>query len=148
VGWAGDPRIEDGAFDAIYAFTAGIPRRINMVCNRLLLAGFLNEKHMLDADDVELVAGEIKEELGFNPSKAVVADEQAGEAQAGSSRESGGNGSPRSRPAAPDAAERAYAELLPRVARRARAVSLLLGPLRRAVSSAEPLEKPAKEFRP
>jgi general secretion pathway protein A len=64
VRWTGDPAITPSAYDALFAFTAGIPRRINLVCNRLLLAGFLNEKHQLDAADVELVAGEIKEELG------------------------------------------------------------------------------------
>jgi general secretion pathway protein A len=64
VGWLGDPQIEESAYDAIFAFTEGIPRRINLVCNRLLLAGFLNEKHVLDATDVETVAKEIQEELG------------------------------------------------------------------------------------
>jgi putative secretion ATPase (PEP-CTERM system associated) len=64
VGWRGDPELEDDAYEAIFAFTAGIPRRINLVCNRLLIAGYLNEKHSLDASDVELVANELKEELG------------------------------------------------------------------------------------
>jgi hypothetical protein len=64
VGWRGDPKITEGAYEALFAFTAGIPRRINLVCNRLLLAGFLNEKHVLEAEDVEVVAGEIKDELG------------------------------------------------------------------------------------
>jgi hypothetical protein len=64
VRWTGDPAITANAYDALFAFTAGIPRRINLICNRLLLAGFLNEKHELDAADVEVVAGEIKEELG------------------------------------------------------------------------------------
>lgn len=64
VGWTGDPRIEDSAHEAIFTFTEGIPRRINLVCNRLLLAGFLNEKHVLDAEDVQMVAVEIQEELG------------------------------------------------------------------------------------
>jgi general secretion pathway protein A len=64
VGWAGDPRLEESAYDAIFAFTEGIPRRINLVCNRLLLAGFLNEKHVLDSTDVDTVSTEIQEELG------------------------------------------------------------------------------------
>lgn len=64
VDWAGDPRIEEAAYDAIFAFTEGIPRRINLVCNRLLLAGFLNEKHVLDAADVDMVCKELQEELG------------------------------------------------------------------------------------
>lgn len=64
VNWADDPKLADDAYAAIFAATEGIPRRINLVCNRLLLAGFLNEKHVLDATDVEMVATEIKEELG------------------------------------------------------------------------------------
>src|SRR5262245_3822481 len=64
VGWKGDPQIESAAYDAIFAFTAGIPRRVNLVCNRLMLAGFIGEMHVLTADDVETVVGEIKDELG------------------------------------------------------------------------------------
>ena len=48
----------------IFAFTEGIPRRINLVCNRVRLAGFLNEKHVLVAADVETVAKEMTDELG------------------------------------------------------------------------------------
>src|SRR5689334_8836764 len=47
VSWAGDPQFDDAAYTAIFSFTDGIPRRINLLCNRLLLAGFLNEKHEL-----------------------------------------------------------------------------------------------------
>jgi general secretion pathway protein A len=64
VGWLGDPQIDEPAYEAIFAFTEGIPRRINLLSNRLLLAGFLNEKHVLDASDVQSVAQEIAEELG------------------------------------------------------------------------------------
>ena len=64
VGWMDDPKIEEGAYREIFAFSGGIPRRINLVCNRLLLAGFLNETHVLHAEDVETVAKEIREELG------------------------------------------------------------------------------------
>jgi putative secretion ATPase (PEP-CTERM system associated) len=64
VGWAGDPQLEQSAYEAIFEFSGGIPRRINLVCNRLLLAGYLNERHVLDATDVETVASEIEDELG------------------------------------------------------------------------------------
>jgi general secretion pathway protein A len=64
VGWKDDPSLDDDAYLAIFALTAGIPRRINLVCNRLLLAGYLNEKHRLSGEDVELVAKELTEELG------------------------------------------------------------------------------------
>ncbi|MBI1398190.1 MAG: AAA family ATPase [Betaproteobacteria bacterium] len=64
VGWTGDPSIETDAYDAVFAFTSGIPRRINLVCNRLMLSGFLRDSHTLTAADVEVVAQELKEELG------------------------------------------------------------------------------------
>jgi len=64
VGWKDDPRFTPGTFEQIHALTGGIPRRINMLCNRLLLAGFLGEKHVLDMPDVQAIAREIREELG------------------------------------------------------------------------------------
>jgi general secretion pathway protein A len=64
VGWAGDPEFEPACFDLIHSLTTGIPRRINTLCNRLLLAGFLAERHQLSAADVHAIAREINEELG------------------------------------------------------------------------------------
>ena len=42
VGWHDSPHFDEAAFDAIHRWTAGIPRRINLLCNRLLLAAYLN----------------------------------------------------------------------------------------------------------
>jgi putative secretion ATPase (PEP-CTERM system associated) len=64
VGWQRDPRFEDAAFPAIYAHTGGVPRRINTLCTRLLLAAFLSEKHAIGAADVERVIAELSEEFG------------------------------------------------------------------------------------
>jgi putative secretion ATPase (PEP-CTERM system associated) len=64
VGWQGDPSFDAAAFDVIHQFTGGIPRKINTLCNRLLLAGYLGETHSVSARDVEAVTAEIKEELG------------------------------------------------------------------------------------
>jgi putative secretion ATPase (PEP-CTERM system associated) len=63
VGWAEDPRFEDRAYQTIFAITDGIPRRINLLCNRLLFEGYLNGKHTLGARDVETLATEMREEL-------------------------------------------------------------------------------------
>lgn len=78
VGWKGDPRIEPSAFDVIHAASAGIPRRINTLCDRVLLAGFLSEKHVLTATDVDDVVTEMREESG--PERNVGAAVQAGAA--------------------------------------------------------------------
>lgn len=64
VGWKGDPEFETACFDDIHLLTGGIPRRINTLCNRLLLAGFVGEKHNLTAADVQAIAREIHDELG------------------------------------------------------------------------------------
>jgi len=50
------------AFEAIFKASSGIPRRINSVCDRLLLMGYLSEKKQFNASDVEEVAREIHEE--------------------------------------------------------------------------------------
>jgi putative secretion ATPase (PEP-CTERM system associated) len=70
VGWVNDPAIDDAAFDAIFGETRGIPRRINQLCNRLLLAGFLAERHTISAADVEQVGAEIADELGGGTASA------------------------------------------------------------------------------
>ena len=66
VGWNNDPEIEAGVFDAIYSATGGVPRKINTLCNRLLLAGYLGEKHKLGRSDADAVAGEIRDEAGVD----------------------------------------------------------------------------------
>lgn len=64
VGWKADPTFDPSAFDRIFALTHGIPRRINTLVDRLLLAGYLGEKHELGENDVVEVAAELKMELG------------------------------------------------------------------------------------
>jgi putative secretion ATPase (PEP-CTERM system associated) len=66
VGWKNDPEIDAAVFEAIYAATGGVPRKINTLCNRLLLAGYLGEKHKLVRADADAVAGEIRDEAGVD----------------------------------------------------------------------------------
>jgi len=64
VGWNNDPQFEPGCFEHIHQLTGGIPRRINTLCDRLLLAGFLAERHTVGVPDVEAIGRELTEELG------------------------------------------------------------------------------------
>jgi putative secretion ATPase (PEP-CTERM system associated) len=64
VGWQSDPHFTDGAFWAIYRETGGVPRKINALCSRLMLFGFLEETHLVDEQTVVQVADELKTELG------------------------------------------------------------------------------------
>jgi putative secretion ATPase (PEP-CTERM system associated) len=51
---------KDEVFPAIYKFTKGVPRRINSLCDRLLLFGFLEELKEIGEDAVNKVIAEIK----------------------------------------------------------------------------------------
>jgi general secretion pathway protein A len=61
-GWKNDPVLAPDVFAAIHHHTEGVPRRINNLCNRLFLYGFLEEKHEFTADDVERVARDLVRE--------------------------------------------------------------------------------------
>lgn len=56
------PSWGEGAFDAIFRATGGIPRRINSVCDRVLLLGFLAGRTHLAAGDVDEVVKELEQE--------------------------------------------------------------------------------------
>jgi general secretion pathway protein A len=62
VGWRGDPEISVEAFEGIFAFSEGVPRKINTLCDRLLLFGYLEGLHRMDATAVETVTDELKGE--------------------------------------------------------------------------------------
>ncbi|MBV8380715.1 MAG: AAA family ATPase [Paucibacter sp.] len=61
-GSAGKPSFEEQAFPAIYKSSLGIPRRINSLCDRLLLLGFMAERSHLTLEDVEEVLRDIAQE--------------------------------------------------------------------------------------
>jgi predicted kinase len=58
-GWDGDPKFTDAAYEDIYKYSGGIPRRINTLCDRLLLFGVLEELHEFDVDKVNTVVQEL-----------------------------------------------------------------------------------------
>lgn len=62
VGWKGNPQLESDAYEALFEASEGIPRRINSVCDRLFLSGYLAGKRVFSREDVEVVAREIREE--------------------------------------------------------------------------------------
>ena len=70
VGWTGKPHFEADAYQALFQVTGGIPRRINSVCDRVLLAGFLAQKYVLTAAEIEEAAREIFSETRFESASA------------------------------------------------------------------------------
>ncbi len=61
-GWNDNPSFSQDAFDAIYDYTGGIPRKINTLCERLLLMGCLEELHNFSATEVNDVIRDILHE--------------------------------------------------------------------------------------
>jgi general secretion pathway protein A len=80
VNWQEDPTFAEGTFRMIYDFTGGVPRRINAMCDRLMLYGCLEELHHLEKEAVLAVMQELEQEVSFDPppgevEPAVVAPE-------------------------------------------------------------------------
>ena len=69
VGWKGDsPEIDDAVFDEIFRWSKGIPRKINLVSDRLFVFGFLEEKMHLTRREIDAVISDLNKELGGQSS--------------------------------------------------------------------------------
>ena len=76
VGWREDPSFSKEAFAAIHQYTGGIPRKINILCDRLLLMSRLDEKHAITVNAVAVVINELQQE--FAPADLQVSQEGGG----------------------------------------------------------------------
>lgn len=63
VGWNQDPTLDPAVFSSIQQASRGIPRKINLIMDRLLLYGFLEEAHALDRTAITTVLDEMREEM-------------------------------------------------------------------------------------
>ena len=77
VGWQDDPLFSEDFFPAVYKHTGGIPRRINTLCSRILLFGYLEQQHAIGPDVVGQVAEELHGELGPVPDRSADAGSPA-----------------------------------------------------------------------
>ena len=62
VGWRDRPTFEPRAFDLIHQATGGVPRRINILCNRLMLSAYLDEAQRIEVDRVRRIELELRNE--------------------------------------------------------------------------------------
>ena len=65
-GSTGKPTFEAKAFDTIFEASRGIPRRINSICDRLLLLGFLGGKTHLGVREVNEVLNDFAQEAAVS----------------------------------------------------------------------------------
>ncbi|MDP1270798.1 hypothetical protein Q6267_27640, partial [Klebsiella pneumoniae] len=61
-GSTGKPTFDHEAFPAVHKASSGIPRRINRLCDRLLLLGFMQGRPHLTLADVKEVLRDIAQE--------------------------------------------------------------------------------------
>jgi putative secretion ATPase (PEP-CTERM system associated) len=80
-GWGGKTLFSEGAYDQIFDFTRGIPRKINTLMDRILLFGFLEELELLDERAVATVIDEVKSEM-FEPNSVQVAEKHEAQKEA------------------------------------------------------------------
>ena len=64
VGWTQRPAFGAGAFESLYQWSGGVPRRLNRLANRVLLAAFLDGADNISAELIERTAGELRAEIG------------------------------------------------------------------------------------
>lgn len=69
-GASGQPVFSKDAYAVIHEIAGGVPRRINTICDRLLLLGFLGVKKPLTGDDAKEVGRELFEETGMMPGQS------------------------------------------------------------------------------
>lgn len=66
VGWRGAPAFEPDLFGEVYAFSRGLPRRINLLAARLLVHGAIEQRETLTAADARELARELEREQASN----------------------------------------------------------------------------------
>ncbi len=62
-GWTGGELFDNQALDLIHDLTEGVPRRINVFCDRILLFGYLEELTFFKLEHIKIVADELSEEI-------------------------------------------------------------------------------------
>jgi putative secretion ATPase (PEP-CTERM system associated) len=78
VNWLGCPEFSDGAHAAIYAYSCGIPRSTNQLCDRLMLMGYLDELQRFSETDVATVLADIDAEAMAPPAEDRMSEEPSG----------------------------------------------------------------------
>ncbi len=60
VGWTGNPQFDQRVFTGLYEASGGVPRRINQICNRLMLLGAVEQRNRIDGAMLSQVLEELE----------------------------------------------------------------------------------------
>lgn len=73
VGWNGMPAIDESAMDPLFAYSGGMPRKLNNVMTRVLLMGAVERRGVVDGALVDAVVADMARDA-FSVSSAVAND--------------------------------------------------------------------------
>ena len=60
VGWSGNPKFDQRVFTVLFEASGGVPRRINQICNRLMLLGAVDQRNRIDGAMLTQVLEELE----------------------------------------------------------------------------------------
>ncbi len=60
VGWSGNPKFDQRVYTELYAASGGVPRRINQICNRLMMLGAVDQRNRIDGAMLSQVLEELE----------------------------------------------------------------------------------------
>ncbi|WP_432767866.1 MAG: AAA family ATPase [Sphingopyxis sp.] len=66
VGWTGNPSFSPDAFEEIFDYSEGVPRKLNVLVSRLLLYGAVEQMHRITGQQVRAVVAEIEADRGLD----------------------------------------------------------------------------------
>ena len=81
VGWTGNPSFSPDAFEAIFDFSEGVPRKLNVLVSRLLLLGAVEQLSRITSAHVRDVVSEIEADRGIDQAELVGVPVEAPAAQ-------------------------------------------------------------------
>ncbi len=70
VGWDGEPNFDPDFYGAVHKHTGGVPRKINILMDRMLVYGYLEELREFGAEDVADVVEEMSMEIAGDLSNS------------------------------------------------------------------------------
>ncbi|MGB7656229.1 MAG: XrtA/PEP-CTERM system-associated ATPase [Novosphingobium sp.] len=80
VGWSGNPKFDQRVYTELFEASGGVPRRINQICNRLMMLGAVDQRSRIDGAMLSQVLEELELD-GTMPLKKSAKSEAAPEQQ-------------------------------------------------------------------
>ena len=69
--WNGVPSLEGDIFPLLHEWSQGVPRKVNILMDRLLLFGYLEERSRLGREELQAVIDELSQEFGRRSTASI-----------------------------------------------------------------------------